>query len=543
MLLWLRRFSIRARLILCMALVVLIGLTIGGVMTLDLQRTRGVFDGFVAHEFSAVLQANELAQALSQMRGHEKDMLINAGDTVSVSASRKAWAAAHDRAVEHARGVRDALRDAALQAEVATIEARLKAYAGALGPSLDMLEGGSVASPAEAANMVAGARDEIVVAEQALTRLDRGLSQAASGEKARLGEHIQRSLVVLWLLLWTPGAIFLPLMVLTIVSVIRPLQQAEKVAKRIAHGDLGHRVDTRGADEIAGLMRTLQGMQDGLRQMVHAVRQSTEGMLTASSEIAAGNQDLSDRTEQTAANLQQTASSMEQLNSSVRLSADAARSANDLAATACQRAEHGGVVVGEVMTNMDSITEASRKIGDIIGVIDSIAFQTNILALNAAVEAARAGEQGRGFAVVAAEVRSLAQRSAQAAREIKTLIQASVERVETGSSRVRDAGAVMQEIVQAIHSVTHAMAGVAEATVQQTQGLGEVSQAVGHLDQMTQQNAALVEESAAAAASLKAQADALARLVARFQLEAQEQERPPALAEAGAPVAPAAAAA
>jgi methyl-accepting chemotaxis protein len=520
MLLWLRRFSIRARLVVCMALVVLIGLSIGGVMTLDLQRTRGVFDGFVSHEFSAVLQANELAQSLSQMRGHEKDMLINAGDTVSVAASRKAWTAAHARAREHAAAVQAALRDAALQKEVATIDARLKSYAQALGPSLDLLEGGAVSSPAEAANMVTNAREEIVVAEQALTRLDQGLDAAADGEKARLGSQIERSLVVLWLLLFSPGLIFLPLMVLTIVSVIRPLQQAEQVARRIARGDLSQPVDAAGQDEIARMMQTMAVMQDGLRQMVQAVRQSTEGMLTASSEIAAGNQDLSDRTEQTAANLQQTASSMEELNSSVRVSADAARSANDLAATACQRAEHGGVVVGEVVTNMDSITEASRKIGDIIGVIDSIAFQTNILALNAAVEAARAGEQGRGFAVVAAEVRSLAQRSAQAAREIKSLIQASVERVEAGSARVRDAGTVMQEIVQAIHSVTHAMAGVAEATVQQTQGLGEVSQAVGHLDQMTQQNAALVEESAAAAASLKAQADALARMVARFQVEA-----------------------
>jgi len=521
MLLWLRRFSIRARMVLCMALVVLIGLTIGGVMTLDLQRTRGVFDGFVSHEFTAVLQANELAQAMSQMRGHEKDMLINAGDTVSVSTARKAWTEAHARALKHAAAVRAALQDAAQLQAVATIERQLQAYAKALAPSLDMLEGGSVSSPAEAANMITGARDEVAVAEQALTRLDDGLDRAATAQKALLGEQIQRSLIVLWTLLWSPGIVFLPLMVLTIASVVRPLRQAERVATRIAQGDLSHAIDARGNDEIARMLQTMNGMQDGLRQMVRAVRQSTDGMLTASSEIAAGNQDLSNRTEQTAANLQQTASSMEQLNGSVRQSADAARSANDLAATACQRAEHGGVVVGEVVSNMDSITEASRKIGDIIGVIDSIAFQTNILALNAAVEAARAGEQGRGFAVVAAEVRGLAQRSAQAAREIKSLIQASVERVEAGSSRVRDAGVVMHDIVEAIQKVTYAMGGVAEATVQQTQGLGEVSQAVGHLDQMTQQNAALVEQSAAAAASLKAQADALAAMVARFRLEAQ----------------------
>jgi methyl-accepting chemotaxis protein len=254
--------------------------------------------------------------------------------------------------------------------------------------------------------------------------------------------------------------------------------------------------------------------------MVASVRESAQSMLRASTEIAAGNQDLSLRTEQTASSLQETASSMEQLNDTVDRSAMSAFTANELADTASQRAQHGGEVVGNVVQQMDAISQASRQINDIIGVIDGIAFQTNILALNAAVEAARAGEQGRGFAVVAGEVRSLAQRSAEAAREIKTLIGQSVERVDVGAQRVKDAGDVMHEIVTSITRVTQAMGEITGATQVQAQGINQVSKAVGQLDQMTQQNAALVEESAAAADSLRQQALALHEAVARFKLQA-----------------------
>jgi methyl-accepting chemotaxis protein len=248
------------------------------------------------------------------------------------------------------------------------------------------------------------------------------------------------------------------------------------------------------------------------------VRNASESIATGSAQIATGNADLSQRTEEQASNLQQTAASMEQMNATVKNSADTARQASQLATSASSVAEKGGSVVGQVVATMEDITASSKKIADIIGVIDGIAFQTNILALNAAVEAARAGEQGRGFAVVASEVRSLAQRSAGAAKEIKALISASVEKVETGSKLVGDAGSTMTDIVTQVRRVADLMGELSAAAVEQTAGIGQVSTAVGQLDQVTQQNAALVEESAAAADSLKQQAAKLSEVVGVFRL-------------------------
>jgi methyl-accepting chemotaxis protein len=264
-------------------------------------------------------------------------------------------------------------------------------------------------------------------------------------------------------------------------------------------------------------------MQNSLSRIVGEVRNSTDSIGTASQQIASGNQDLSARTEQAASNLQETAASMEQLTSTVRQSADAARQANQLAASAAEIAVRGGQVVGQVVTTMDEINHSSKKISDIIGVIDGIAFQTNILALNAAVEAARAGEQGRGFAVVAGEVRNLAQRSAEAAKEIKGLIGASVDKVEAGSKLVADAGQTMSEIVGSVQRVSDIIGEITAASGEQSDGIGQVNVAVTQLDQMTQQNAALVEESAAAAESLKDQAQRLAQVIQIFRFEAGAQ--------------------
>ena len=266
-------------------------------------------------------------------------------------------------------------------------------------------------------------------------------------------------------------------------------------------------------------MQALFDMQASLRNLVGQVRNSTNSISTASSEIATGNQDLSQRTEQTASNLQQAASSMDQLTGTVKQSAESARQANQLASSAAEVAARGGTVVSQVVSTMTEINTASKKISDIIGVIDGIAFQTNILALNAAVEAARAGEQGRGFAVVAGEVRSLAQRSAQAAREIKTLIGASVEKVESGSRLVSDAGRTMNEIVGSVQRVSDIIGEITAAAAEQSDGIEQVNSSVTQLDQMTQQNAALVQESAAAAESLKGQAASLAQVVGTFRLK------------------------
>jgi methyl-accepting chemotaxis protein len=293
--------------------------------------------------------------------------------------------------------------------------------------------------------------------------------------------------------------------------------EAAALAEAIASGDLTRRVQVKPGDTDS-LMARLAAMQTSLSQVVGQVRQNSESVATASAQIAQGNQDLSGRTEQQASALQQTAATMEELGTTVRHNADSARQANQLAQSASTVAGEGGEVVGQVVTTMRGISESSRKIGDIIGTIDGIAFQTNILALNAAVEAARAGEQGRGFAVVAAEVRSLAQRSAEAAKEIKTLIGHSVEQVERGTELVDAAGAKMGEIVGSIQRVSDIVAEISSASVEQSSGVQQVGQAVTQMDQATQQNAALVEESAAAAESLKTQAQALVQAVSVFRL-------------------------
>ncbi len=302
-------------------------------------------------------------------------------------------------------------------------------------------------------------------------------------------------------------------------SITAPIQRAMQVAETVAAGDLTSRIDVTSNDETGKLLAALKTMNASLGRIVEQVRHSSESIATGSSQIATGNQDLSQRTEEQASNLQQTAASMEQLTGTVKSNADTARAATQLANSACEVAAQGGTVVGRVVTTMGEITTSSQRIAEIIGVIDGIAFQTNILALNAAVEAARAGEQGRGFAVVAGEVRNLAQRSAQAAREIKQLIGDSVEKVEAGSRLVGDAGRTMDDIVSQVRRVNDLIAEISAATGEQTDGIGQVSHSVTQLDQVTQQNAALVEESAAAAESLRVQADALVKAVASFRLD------------------------
>ena len=285
-------------------------------------------------------------------------------------------------------------------------------------------------------------------------------------------------------------------------------------------GDLSRRIDAHGEDELAQIAGSFNSFAGKLSGVLAQIRDASSSVRVAAEEIATGNHDLSGRTELTASSLQQTSASMQQLTETVRHNADSARQANQLVAQASDVAQHGGQVVGNVVTTMDQINAASRKINDIIGVIDGIAFQTNILALNAAVEAARAGEQGRGFAVVASEVRSLAQRSAEAAKEIKQLINASVEKVDTGSRLVADAGSTMADIVQSVQRVTDMIGEITAASTEQGAGVSQVNQAVGNLDQMTQQNAALVEESAAAAQSLREQAEQLAQMVSVFKVNA-----------------------
>jgi methyl-accepting chemotaxis protein len=302
-------------------------------------------------------------------------------------------------------------------------------------------------------------------------------------------------------------------------AITRPLNEAVRIAERVAAGDLTQSIEVHSQDETGRLMQAMQDMNTSLVGIVSQVRSGTETIAVASREIASGNADLSSRTESQASSLEETASSMEELTSTVKQNAENARQANQLVVSTADVAVKGGKVVGQVVDTMASIKESSRKIADIIGVIDGIAFQTNILALNAAVEAARAGEQGRGFAVVAAEVRNLAQRSAGAAKEIKALIEDSVGKVDAGGKLVDEAGKTMDEIVNSVKRVTDIMSEIAAASQEQSSGIEQVNQAVGQMDEMTQQNAALVEEAAAAAESLQDQAGKLSQVVGVFKLD------------------------
>ena len=310
-------------------------------------------------------------------------------------------------------------------------------------------------------------------------------------------------------------------------SIVTPIRKARESANRISGGDLTERLAAVGRDEIAEMMAALSGMQESLRAIVGKVGGFAESVSTASSQIAVGNTDLSARTEEQASSLEETAASIEEMTATVNQNAENSRQANELALSAAQVAERGGKVVDQVVQMMDGIQKSSRKIADIIGVIDSIAFQTNILALNAAVEAARAGEQGRGFAVVAAEVRSLAQRSAEAAKEIKGLITDSVNTVNAGAKLADDAGSTMVDVVTSVKRVSDIIGEIAAATKEQSSGIAQVNQAVGELDKVTQQNASLVEESTAASESLKELARELAEAVAVFRIEGSTSARIP----------------
>jgi methyl-accepting chemotaxis protein len=341
-------------------------------------------------------------------------------------------------------------------------------------------------------------------------------AQAIAAEARAQGSQAVTVSIVLVLIVC---AISVGLMFWLTRSLLRPIAQAVAHTEEIARGNLAVVIEARGRDELADLLRSLETMRIALVEVVTRVRQSSDSVSTASAEIAQGNLDLSARTESQASALEQTAASMEELSSTVRQNADNARQADQLAQSASTVAVQGGSVVSEVVTTMQGISESSKKIADIINVIDGIAFQTNILALNAAVEAARAGEQGRGFAVVASEVRNLAGRSAEAAKEIKQLINESVGRVEQGNAQVGHAGSTMGEVVSSIRRVTDIMGEISSASTEQSQGVAQIGEAVTQMDQATQQNAALVEQMAAAAGSLRVQAQELVQAVSIFRLQ------------------------
>ena len=469
-------------------------------------------------EANAVLSDTTLAFALAVQEW--KNTLLRGSDPKEVD---KYW-------TRHLNAMR------AAQAEVKELEAFMdtattQATAKKLAQALDLAEAGYRKAFAEyqAANNNPAVGDKAAsgvdrptqallseIAQQ-LVASEKAAATQASGDASR-NEVIALGLMILATAAAVAGGVLLSR------QIVHPLEQAVQVAELVAHGDLSSSIDATGKDEVGALLASLHTMQTNLRQMVVNVRQGSEGVATASSEIASGNHDLSSRTESQASALEETAASMEELSAQVKQNADSARQANQLAMSASSVAVKGGEVVGQVVETMKGINDSSRKIADIISVIDGIAFQTNILALNAAVEAARAGEQGRGFAVVASEVRSLAGRSADAAKEIKSLISASVERVEQGTALVDEAGTTMAEVVGSIKRVTDIMGEISAASNEQSLGVAQVGEAVTQMDQATQQNAALVEEMAAAASSLKAQAQDLVQVVAVFKLGSEHAQ-------------------
>jgi methyl-accepting chemotaxis protein len=542
----LRTLTIRSRFIAATLLIgVLTAVLLGGTR-LARDQANGKLDTTTSEQLAAASAVDGLRVHLGTMVRHELGMMLNAANTNEVERLRDLWAQSRSalrsgieasiksQPADSVAAIEGAKTLAALQAHDEILDPLVKqlvgalvdgtvafAYAGKADPHLQFIEKSLDAMTAEARGRIDTTREAARASDKLL-----GYVSIAGG---------------LGILLLLGGVMWF-----TYRSVHQPIADARALAARIADHDLSSQLHVEGRDEPAELLRSLQHMQDSLRSLIGQVRASSENISTASVQIATGNQDLSARTEQTASNLQQAASSMEELSGTVKQSADSARQANQLAASAAEVAQRGGTVVSQVVSTMDEINASSKKIADIIGVIDGIAFQTNILALNAAVEAARAGEQGRGFAVVASEVRSLAQRSAEAAKEIKGLIGASVDKVETGSRLVTDAGSTMNEIVSSVQRVSDIIGEITASAAEQSDGIGQVNTAVSQLDQMTQQNAALVEESAAAAESLKDQALRLAEVVSSFRLAQGQVVQPaahPLAAAHPAPARPAAASA
>jgi methyl-accepting chemotaxis protein len=515
----LRSFTIRTRMLGAIAMVLGMFALIGAVGLAGGWKIKTLNDDFMAHSIHEVEAVATIRQNMAQVRLLEKQMVIDYEDADTVGKHHEAWKLAVAAATKSLQALLDGEEDDDNPLARESIE-RLAAYGQRSEAVLRNIKNGNYDNARVADRMLAAAKTEVAVVEKNIDRI----AEIASAESQATQQNFRQTMSqVMWAFLATlvlVVGVVAPLTLLNSRSITHPIAYAATVAEAIAGGDLTRPIRAEGRDEASALLASLGRMQDSLRRVVGQVHASSVTIEQASAEVASGNSDLSHRTENAAGSLQQTASSMEQLTATVRQSADAARQASDLAHSATQVAAHGGSVVAQVVATMEDINASSRKIGDIIGTIDGIAFQTNILALNAAVEAARAGEQGRGFAVVASEVRSLAQRSAEAAREIKALIGASVDKVETGSRQVADAGSTMGDIVTSVRRVSDIIGEISNAAAEQSQGIGQVNGAVTQLDQSTQQNAALVEQSAAAAESLREEATRLAQVVATFKLQA-----------------------
>jgi len=493
-------------------MVLVVGLGLGSLGSIQ-DRLEGIVHG----NNVKVAAANKMLNAIRDVAGYATELVLLT-DQASIREQMARIKAARERFADD----KAALIKLIVLPEGKALMSRIEeAHAVAVPLNNQLVELGLQSRHEEATELLmqkAGpAVRATVAALEDMARFQSGLSEQASAAATAEYDRARKLMLGLGALAILMGVAIAWLITR---SITRPIGEAVKVAETVAAGDITSRIEVRSKDETGQLMRALREMNDSLVKIVGEVRTSTDTIATASTQIASGNQNLSSRTEEQASSLEQTAASMEQLTTTVKQNSDNARQANQLAVSASDVAMRGGSVVNQVVDTMASINASSRKIVDIIGVIDGIAFQTNILALNAAVEAARAGEQGRGFAVVASEVRNLAQRSAAAAKEIKTLIDDSVGKVDAGSALVGEAGRTMQEIVESVKRVTDIMGEITAASHEQTSGIEQINQAITQMDQVTQQNAALVEEASAAAQSLQEQAGGLVHSVSVFKLQA-----------------------
>ncbi len=524
-----RQFTIRFRMLGAIGVVLALLALVGGAGMFGMFRIHQLSAEVIDESMAVVDRVARLRLDMAQVRRHEKDMIIQYEKPELIRQIRERWEAEMKVILQTAGDLAAGLPEARSAQLQKAIEF-LKNYHQFFSGTASQLESSAYETATVASRMSARSVAQFEEADKLLTQMDHDVRAEAQASNANRNAVLDQALFIFAGLVVFSLAIVVPLTLLNMQAICQPVEQARRLAQAIASGDLSQRMAVEGRDEAADLQRALEQMRSGLSGMVAQLREAGESISTASSEIATGNQDLSNRTEQTAGNVQHTVSSIGALSGNVQQTATSAQTANQLVATASQAAQRGGSVVTQAVQSMHSISQSSRKINDIIGVIDGIAFQTNILALNAAVEAARAGEQGRGFAVVASEVRSLAGRSAEAAKEIKALIGASVTAVDGGVRQVEEAGTVMQEIVSGVQRVRDIIGEITVAAGSQSSGIGEVNQAVQEIDRMTQQNAALVEQSAAAAESMREQAERLAGIVRQFRLENQGGRGPLLLA-------------
>jgi methyl-accepting chemotaxis protein len=507
--------KISARLILGFGMLTLLIALMGGIALVKTNVVDGDVVKLVDDRIPKVITLYEIKGELNNVARATRNMVIRvepADIKKEIAGIEEARKQIGDRLQKLGAGVKS---DAGKAILARIIESRVS-YVAAQGKFIDLVNAGKVdeAKTLLLGDMYAGQKSYFAALDDMIKFQDDQMDASANDAHAAVAS--MRLMLAIAMAFALVAAVLMGLWIIR--AITGPINQAVGIARAVADGDLSQQFEASGNSETALLLMALKDMQTSLSRVVANVRQGSEGVSTASAEIASGNHDLSARTESQASALEQTAASMEQLSATVKQNADSARQANQLAASASTVAVKGGEVVAQVVDTMKGINDASRKIADIISVIDGIAFQTNILALNAAVEAARAGEQGRGFAVVASEVRSLAGRSAEAAKEIKTLINASVERVEQGTALVDQAGSTMTEVVSSIRRVTDLMGEISAASNEQSLGVSQVGEAVTQMDQVTQQNAALVEEMAAAASGLQSQAQDLVKVVAVFKL-------------------------